>query len=74
VLDSGDVQFETSDGEAVQPLTPRAAHERLESSFGTIGATPRALSGGERYDYAYAVGVLADACADRSDDVTNRGP
>jgi Domain of unknown function (DUF222)/HNH endonuclease len=88
VADGGDIRFETKDGDPLPPLTPKPTDVPLpDPSSDVTDAAPRALSGGERCDYAYAVSVLADASAARraapnatgqptpcEADVANRGP
>ena len=62
-LSDGGFRFETSDGVELQPVTCEAAPVPLYWGRSFVPDTPRAHSGGERVNFAYAVSVLADVRA-----------
>lgn len=61
-LPGGGHRFELSDGTPLVPVMPRAASEPLPERPDVGRSSPRALEGGAPCAFAYAVGVIADAC------------
>ena len=64
--DAGSAVFETAAGRPITVAKPCATSSfddlRRSCPLPITAATPRAAEGGERLDFAYAVGVVADAC------------
>lgn len=60
---NGDFRFEARDGTPLIPVSPCAAGAPLPALRGSPPPTPRAGEGGRPCSFAYAVSVIADACA-----------
>jgi hypothetical protein len=73
-LAGGELRFTAADGTELLPVVPRCADGPLQVEAAVSADTALALSGGERCDFDYAVGVVAEGAARARAAAGTRGP